>query len=96
MLLTLLFLFPQTPPGTSSLSALPVTLCDQVERKICAEDFCRVVEGEEEVVLSTFVLYHQQLYFKCEDDIIENTVNVPEETCDLEPEEVCRNVTVRY
>ena len=34
---------------TNGGSPLPVTLCDQVERMICAEDFCRVVEGDEEV-----------------------------------------------
>ena len=28
----------------------PVTRCDQVKRKICAEDNCQIVEGELEVI----------------------------------------------
>jgi len=67
-----------TQATTNGGSPLPVTLCDQVERMICAEDFCRVVEGDEE----------------CQDELIENTVNIPVETCSLQPEEVCKNVTV--
>ena len=31
-----------------------MTLCDQVERMICAEDYCRVVEGDEEVRIEKF------------------------------------------
>ena len=49
---------------------LPVTQCRQVERKICAEENCRVEEGEEE----------------CQLEDVENTVMVPEETCTLDPE----------
>merc|ERR1712106_884060 len=64
-----------TTPGSPPL---PVTLCDQVEGMICAEDFCHIIEEDEE----------------CEDEIVENTVNVPDETCTLQPEEVCRNVTI--
>merc|ERR1712183_75342 len=30
----------------------------------------------------------------CEEELVENTVMVPEETCSLDPETVCRNVTV--
>ena len=52
--------------------------CEQVQRKICAEDNCREEEGEE----------------VCEEELVENTVMVPEETCSLDPETVCRNVTV--
>ena len=37
-----------------------------------------MVEGEEE----------------CEDEVVENTVSVPEETCAMDPETVCKNVTV--
>ena len=73
---------------------MPVTLCEQVERMICAEDFCRIVEGEEEVLTQIHPIV-LTFFFKCADDIIENTVNVPDETCSLEPEEVCRNVTIR-
>jgi len=39
---------------TSGGAPLPVTLCDQVERMICAEDYCRVVEGDEEVRIKKF------------------------------------------
>ena len=52
--------------------------CEQVQRKICAEENCREEEGEE----------------VCEEELVENTVMVPEETCSLDPETVCRNVTV--
>ena len=31
---------------------LPETRCDQVKRKICAEDNCNFVEGELEVVIA--------------------------------------------
>ena len=54
--------------------------CEQVQRKICAEENCREEEGEE----------------VCEEELVENTVMVPEETCSLDPETVCRNVTVIY
>ena len=37
-----------------------------------------MVEGEEE----------------CEDEVVENTVSVPEETCAMDPETVCKNMTV--
>ena len=49
---------------------MPITRCGQVKRKICAEEKCRVEEGEEE----------------CEDEVVENTVMVPEESCALDPE----------
>ena len=49
-----------------------------MEKKICAEDNCSLVEGEEE----------------CEDQVIESTVTVPEENCAMDPETVCRNQTV--
>ena len=45
---------------------------------ICAEDKCRMVEGDE----------------VCEEELVENSVNVPEETCVMEPETVCKNETV--
>ena len=54
-----------------------MTNCDQVKRKICAEDHCRVVEGEEE----------------CHDKVIASTLEVPEETCALAPKIECKNVT---
>ena len=57
--------------------SLPVTNCDQVKRKICAEDHCRVVEGEEE----------------CHDKVVASTLEVPEETCTMAPETECKNVT---
>ena len=41
-----------------------------MKKKICAEDNCRVEEGDEE----------------CQDELEENTVMVPEETCTLNPE----------
>ena len=37
-----------------------------------------MVEGEEE----------------CEDEVVENTVTVPEESCAMDPETVCRNQTI--
>lgn len=55
-----------------------VIRCEQVERKICAEDNCSLVEGEE----------------VCEDEVVESTVSVPEESCAMDPETVCRNQTV--
>ena len=54
-----------------------MTNCDQVKRKICAEDNCRVVEGAEE----------------CHDKVVETTVEQPLETCSMSPEEECKNVT---
>ena len=65
--------------GGEGEARLPVTQCGQIEREICAEDHCRVVEGEP----------------KCYQDIKENVVQVPEETCSLEPTRECRNETVR-
>ena len=58
-------------------SSVPVTSCDQVRRKICAEDNCRVVEGEEE----------------CHDKVVASSIDIPEETCNMTPEEECKNVT---
>ena len=42
----------------------------QVKRKICAEDHCRVVEGDEE----------------CHDKIVETAIEVPEKTSGLQME----------
>lgn len=67
-----------TQAPVNGRSALPVTICDQISRRICAEDHCHIVEGEPE----------------CAERTIENTVDVPEETCNMEPVEECRNVTV--
>lgn len=58
---------------------LPVTQCGQQQRTICAEDKCKIVEGEPE----------------CYEKTVENVVQVPEEICSLEPTEECRNVTIR-
>ena len=55
-----------------------VIRCEQVERQICAEDNCSLVEGEE----------------VCEDEVVENTVSVPEENCAMVPETVCKNQTL--
>lgn len=66
--------------GAGGEARLPVTQCGQTEREICAEDHCRVVEGEPE----------------CYQNVKENVVQVPEETCSLEPTKECRNETVRY
>ena len=56
-----------------------MTQCGQTEREICAEDHCRVVEGEPH----------------CYQRTVENVVEVPEETCSLEPIRECRNETIR-
>ena len=58
---------------------LPVTQCGLEERQICAEDHCQVVEGEPQ----------------CSERTVENTVEVPEETCSLEPTTECKNETIR-
>ena len=58
---------------------LPVTQCALEERQICAEDHCQVVEGEPQ----------------CSERTLENTVEVPEETCSLEPTRECKNETIR-
>jgi len=54
-----------------------VTRCGQEERRICAEDNCVLVEGEEQ----------------CQEFLVENTLDVPDEICSLEPSSECRNVT---
>lgn len=58
-------------------AALPFTFCENVPRKICAPETCRVVEGEE----------------VCEEKLTEATIEQPEETCHMEPEQECRKVT---
>ena len=59
---------------------LPVTQCNQELRQICAEDKCKIVEGDPE----------------CFEKTVENVVKVPEETCSMEPNTECRNVTIRW
>ena len=51
-----------------------------MERTICARDHCRLVEGEEQ----------------CQEFLVENTIDSPEETCTMEPTQDCRNVTTRW
>merc|ERR1719244_1157355 len=52
-------------------------MCGQVQRKICAQESCSFVEGE----------------LECREATIENTIEVPEETCTMDPQEECKNVT---
>ena len=56
-----------------------MTQCGQVQRTICAEDKCKIVEGD----------------IECFEKTVENVIQVPEETCILEPNTECRNETVR-
>ena len=56
-----------------------MTQCGQEQRQICAEDKCKIVEGDPE----------------CFEKTVENVVKVPEETCSMEPNTECRNVTIR-
>jgi len=62
---------------TQSGQELAETRCGQVQRKICAEDNCRFVEGE----------------LECKEGTVENTIEIPEETCTMDPQEECKNVT---
>lgn len=55
----------------------PQTWCQKEPRKICAPDFCEVVEGPEE----------------CHDKVLTSTIVKPEEVCDLQPSTHCRLVT---
>ena len=41
-----------------------VTVCDQVERQICAEDNCALVEGEEEV--RRYIISAMERRYGCE------------------------------
>ena len=40
----------------------------------------------------------KQIYFlvQCEDATVENTIEIPQETCNMEPLEECKNITTRY
>merc|ERR1712038_1030840 len=67
-----------TLTGPEGSARLPVTQCGLEERQICAEDHCQVVEGEPE----------------CYERTVENIVEVPEETCSLEPTTECKNETI--
>ena len=55
----------------------PQTWCQKEPRKICAPDYCTVVEGPEE----------------CHDKTLTSTIVKPEEACDLQPSTHCRLVT---
>ena len=66
--------------GDVGRDKVPITRCGQVQKQICAEDKCKVVEGDPE----------------CFEKTVENIVQVPEETCSLEPITECREETVRY
>jgi len=55
----------------------PQTWCQKEPRKICAPDYCEVVEGPEE----------------CHDKTLTSTIVKPEEVCDLQPSTHCRLVT---
>ena len=70
----------QTIYSTECDTSQATTVCQQVERTICARDHCRLVEGEEE----------------CQEFLVENTIDSPEETCTMEPTQDCKNVTTRY
>ena len=61
------------PPGSN---LKPQTWCQKEPRKICAPDYCEVVEGPEE----------------CHDKTLTSTVKKPEEVCDLQPSTHCRFV----
>ena len=41
-----------------------MTVCDQVERQICAEDNCALVEGEEEV--RRYIISAMERRYGCE------------------------------
>ena len=91
-----------------------------MKRQICAEDKCKVVEGEPECfekvgeylaknsgengffIIKFFIIqahFCLKRLFHCKiftlGKAVENTVKVPEETCSMEPNTECRNVTVR-
>ena len=55
----------------------PQTWCQKEPRKICAPDYCEMVEGPEE----------------CHDKLLQSTITRPEENCDLQPSTHCRLVT---
>ena len=55
----------------------PQTWCQKEPRKICAPDYCEMVEGPEE----------------CHDKTLSSTIVKPEEACDLQPSTHCRLVT---
>ena len=54
------------------------------------------MEGEPEVstVFDTAV-NALDCFDKCMEKTVENTIDIPEETCNLEPVKECRNVTIR-
>jgi len=62
---------------TQAGTDLPTTRCGQVHRQICAQESCSFVEGE----------------LECREATIENTIEVPEETCTMDPQVECKNVT---
>jgi hypothetical protein len=55
----------------------PQTWCQKEPRKICAPDFCEMVEGPEE----------------CHDKTLTSTIVQPVEVCDLQPSTHCKLVT---
>ncbi len=55
----------------------PNTWCQKEPKKICAPDFCKMVEGPEE----------------CHDKTLSSTIVKPVEACDLQPSTHCRLVT---
>ena len=63
--------------ATPGSNLKPQTWCQKEPRKICAPDYCEVVEGPEE----------------CHDKTLTSTVKKPEEVCDLQPSTHCRLVT---
>ena len=76
----------------------------QVKRKICAEDHCRVVEGDEEChdkVVETAIEVLRRHVKHCHGSWeeprsqwkVETICQVPEETCSMAPEKECKNVT---
>merc|ERR1719192_2140403 len=56
----------------------PETSCSKMPRTICAPSTCKVITAEE----------------KCQEEPQNYVINIPSESCELEPEEVCRMETV--
>ena len=71
------------------------------QERISNQQGCGAVENSSfddiEVGKDFYILVDDHtVTFQCEDGVMENKIEVPEETCSLHPVEECKMITVRY
>ena len=74
-----------------------MTQCGQQQRQICAEDRCKVgtLHVSRDNIMTCVTMQVVEGEPECFEKVVENGVQVPEETCSMEPTTECKNVTVR-